>query len=210
MKKLSVVVAGTGQIRDVEIQPGTTAGDILHQLNLHGLLAVQGSERALLCRRRVGLRQGQGRRENLRLDQSRSRSNAAVRVKDLGTRPAPASIRELFSRVVRGHGPAIRRPAPPDSLLAGTRLDSPGQHLHRQLPNAHTRHFRDRSRSTAADTSISGCTCPSNEIRRHSHWVCFQHRGNDWYVVHMAKRMPKDVSSGIMTIERLITEAYEQ
>ena len=24
MKKLSVVVAGTGQIRDVEIQPGTT------------------------------------------------------------------------------------------------------------------------------------------------------------------------------------------
>ena len=34
MKKLSVVVAGTGQIRDVEIQAGTTAGDILHQLNL--------------------------------------------------------------------------------------------------------------------------------------------------------------------------------
>jgi len=34
MKKLSVVVAGTGQIRDVEIQPGTTAGDVLHQLTL--------------------------------------------------------------------------------------------------------------------------------------------------------------------------------
>ena len=30
-----------------------------------------------------------------------------MRVKDLGTRPAPASIRELFSRVVRGHAPAI-------------------------------------------------------------------------------------------------------
>jgi hypothetical protein len=38
MKKLSVVVAGTGQIRDVEIQPGTTAGDILHQLNLSDYL----------------------------------------------------------------------------------------------------------------------------------------------------------------------------
>jgi hypothetical protein len=34
MKHLSVVVAGSGQIRDVQIQPGTTAGDILHQLNL--------------------------------------------------------------------------------------------------------------------------------------------------------------------------------
>jgi len=50
---------------------------------------------------------------------------------------------------------------------------------------------------------------PSTEIRRHSHWVCFQHRGNDWYLVHMARR-PKDVSSGIITIDRLITEAYEQ
>jgi len=28
MKHLSVVVAGSGQIRDVEIQPGTTAGEM--------------------------------------------------------------------------------------------------------------------------------------------------------------------------------------
>ena len=42
MKKLSVVVAGTGQIRDVEIQPGTTAGDILHQLNLTDYLLSKG------------------------------------------------------------------------------------------------------------------------------------------------------------------------
>ena len=34
MKKLSVVVAGTGQIKDIEIQPGTTARDILNQLGL--------------------------------------------------------------------------------------------------------------------------------------------------------------------------------
>lgn len=42
MKKLSVVVAGTGQIRDVEIQPGTRAGDILHQLNLPDYLLSKG------------------------------------------------------------------------------------------------------------------------------------------------------------------------
>jgi len=42
MKKLSVVVAGTGQIRDVEIQSGTTAGDILHQLNLPEYLLSKG------------------------------------------------------------------------------------------------------------------------------------------------------------------------
>jgi hypothetical protein len=42
MKKLSVVVAGTGQIRDVEIQPGTTAGDILQQLTLPDYLLSKG------------------------------------------------------------------------------------------------------------------------------------------------------------------------
>ena len=35
-------VAGTGQIRDVEIQTGTTAGDILHQLNLTDYLLSKG------------------------------------------------------------------------------------------------------------------------------------------------------------------------
>ena len=50
---------------------------------------------------------------------------------------------------------------------------------------------------------------PSDEIRRHSHWACFQERGNDWYLVHMGRR-PKDVSSGILAIERLITEAYRR
>ncbi|MGA2186513.1 MAG: hypothetical protein ABSH47_26145 [Bryobacteraceae bacterium] len=42
MKKLSVVIAGSGQIRDVEIQPGTSAGDILHQLDLPDYLLSKG------------------------------------------------------------------------------------------------------------------------------------------------------------------------
>ena len=42
MKHLSVVVAGTGQIRDVDIQPGTTAGDILNQLSLKDYLLSKG------------------------------------------------------------------------------------------------------------------------------------------------------------------------
>ena len=42
MKRLSVVIAGTGQIRDVEIQQGTTAGDILNQLGLRDYLLSKG------------------------------------------------------------------------------------------------------------------------------------------------------------------------
>ena len=44
MKRLSVVVAGTGQIRDIEIEPGTSAGDILNQLNLSGYLLSRGPD----------------------------------------------------------------------------------------------------------------------------------------------------------------------
>ena len=125
----------------------------------------------------------------------------------MGTRPAPASIRDLFSRVVRGRGPTIpvqRRQIPywqehgwtrqrdmysgsyqtPYSAFWGQIIEHRGGHIDFLLYN------------------------PSQEIRGHSHWTCFQHRGNDWYLVHMA-RQPKDVSSGIITIEHLITEAYE-
>ena len=42
MKRLSVAVAGTGQILDLEIQPGTTAGDILAKLNLRDYLLSKG------------------------------------------------------------------------------------------------------------------------------------------------------------------------
>ena len=42
MKKLAVVVAGSGNIQDVEIQPGTTAGDVLHKLNLQDYLLSKG------------------------------------------------------------------------------------------------------------------------------------------------------------------------
>jgi hypothetical protein len=42
MKKLSVVVAGSGQIRDVEIRSGTTSGDVLNQLGLKDYLLSKG------------------------------------------------------------------------------------------------------------------------------------------------------------------------
>jgi hypothetical protein len=42
MKRLSVVVAGTGQIKDIEIQPGTSARDILNQLGIPDYLLSKG------------------------------------------------------------------------------------------------------------------------------------------------------------------------
>ena len=35
-------MAGSGQIRDIQIEPGTTAGDVLNQLNLRDYLLSKG------------------------------------------------------------------------------------------------------------------------------------------------------------------------
>ena len=49
---------------------------------------------------------------------------------------------------------------------------------------------------------------PPEEMRTHSHWTCFQDLGNGSFRIHM-REMPRDVGSGILGIERLLTEAFE-
>ena len=131
-----------------------------------------------------------------------------MRVTDLGNRPAPESLRQLFARVVRGHGPAIpvqRRQIPYWQERGWTLKGRTYAGSYRTPYGAFYGQITEH-RGGHIDFLLYN---PSDEIRRHSHWVCFQHRGNDWYMVHMAK-LPRDVSSGVLTIERLITEAYEQ
>jgi hypothetical protein len=130
-----------------------------------------------------------------------------MRVKDLGTRPAPAAIREILSRFVRGRGPAIpveRRQVPYWQERGWTRTgDTYGGSY--QTPYGAFQGWIEQQSSGQLSFFLHG---PSQQIRRHSHWTCFQDRGDGWYLVHMG-RAPRDVSSGIMTIERLITEAHE-
>lgn len=49
---------------------------------------------------------------------------------------------------------------------------------------------------------------PPDWIFNSSHAACFQPRGEEWYLIHMARR-PKDVSSGIVTVERLLTAYFK-
>ena len=130
-----------------------------------------------------------------------------MRVKELGTRPAPNSIREIFSRVVRGHAPTIqvlRREIPYWREHGWTRDGNQYTGTY-QTPYAAFHGWVEEERFGHIHFYLSA---PTPEIRRHSHWACFAPRGSEWYLVHMARR-PKDVSSGIITIERLITEAYQ-
>jgi hypothetical protein len=130
-----------------------------------------------------------------------------MRVKVLLNREAPATIRDFLSRLVRERSPieVVERRKLPYWQERGWQRNG------RVLTGSYqTRHgsFQGSIEERSAGHIDYFLYNPSREIREHSHWVCFQHRGNDWYFVHMG-RVPADVSSGILTIERLITEAYE-
>ena len=131
-----------------------------------------------------------------------------MRIRDIGTRSAPNAIRELFSLAARGRGPSLpvqRRQIPYWQERGWTRKGNTYTGSYQTAYGAFWGQIEEH-RGGQIDFQLYQ---PSIEIQRHSHWTCFQHQGCDWYTVHMAKR-PKDVSSGILTIERLITEAYEQ
>ena len=49
---------------------------------------------------------------------------------------------------------------------------------------------------------------PPAILKKSSHWECFVYRGDGLYLVHFSQK-PKDISSGILTIEQLITETFE-
>jgi hypothetical protein len=130
-----------------------------------------------------------------------------VRIRDLGSRPAPASIRDFVSRLVRGHGPAVRverRQIPYWQERGWIRNSGLYTGRYQTRFAAFIGEIQEH-RANHIDFFLYG---PSDEIRKCDHWACFQDRGNDWHLVHMSRR-PGDVSSGILAIERLITEAYE-
>jgi hypothetical protein len=130
-----------------------------------------------------------------------------MRVKELGMRPAPVSIREIISQVMRGHAPTVRveRREIPYWRERGWTRDGNRYTGSYQTPYAA---FQGSIEETWSGSCNYFLYNPSREIQTCSHWACFVPRESGWYMVHMARR-PKDVSSGIITIERLITEAYQ-
>lgn len=50
---------------------------------------------------------------------------------------------------------------------------------------------------------------PPEALRDHKHWQCFSYKGNGKHAIHFSRK-PRDISSGIITVEQLLREAIEQ
>lgn len=48
VKKVALVVAGSGEIRDLSVEPGTTVGDVLERMRLGGYLVSAGPDEPFL------------------------------------------------------------------------------------------------------------------------------------------------------------------
>ncbi len=49
---------------------------------------------------------------------------------------------------------------------------------------------------------------PPVELQRHSHWQCFRAREGRWFFIHATTPVP-DVSAGILSTEKTLTEAFQ-
>ncbi len=50
---------------------------------------------------------------------------------------------------------------------------------------------------------------PPPVVRKNTHWPCFRHKGKEKYFVHFASK-PKDISTGIIHIEKIISESFQK
>ena len=130
-----------------------------------------------------------------------------MRIRIIDSRPAARAVRDFLSRTVRGRSPIqkVQRRQIPYHQERGWKQD--GNTYTGTYQSPYAAFWGEIVQHSGSDIEFF-LYQPSDEIKRCSHWACFQHRGNDWYLVHMG-RQPKDVSSGIMAIERMIAEAYE-
>ena len=129
-----------------------------------------------------------------------------MRVKELGSRPLPSTIRDLWSRMVRKRGNTEvvqRRQIPYWQEKGWIRTGTEYNGAYQTPYGAFTGWIEHRNGNNFNFFIYD----PPDAIRNHSHWACFQERGQGWFLVHMRRR-PADISSGILTIERLITEAF--
>lgn len=128
-----------------------------------------------------------------------------MRVTILGTRQAPITVRSVQAERPRLPAVHVTRREVPYWRERGWTLAG----------GAYAGSYQTRHGSFAGRVEDRGfgifrfyITDPPQALRRSAHWACFQPRGAKGFKVHMARR-PRDVSSGIIAIERLLTEAFE-
>ncbi|MFY9607382.1 MAG: hypothetical protein WAU45_02045 [Blastocatellia bacterium] len=130
-----------------------------------------------------------------------------MKVRILSTKEAPSLFRRVMGQVLRGPAPkiSIARSQVPYWQERGWRRE--GRNYRGTYKTAYGS-FLGLIEEVRPGNYRLYIYDPPQPLRSHSHWTCFQDLGSGSFRIHMA-RMPRDVGSGILGIERLLTEAFE-
>jgi hypothetical protein len=223
-KRIAVKVAGSERdLLDATIKPGTTAADILTQLNLQGYLLSTGPNSSHFYGddELVYPNVTDG-------DKLWATTPADVGSGSLGEGRALPLLHESLNKL---HNHSMLNTLKLKRRLLWQRLHalrrgtiirrSPKTYLSQQgwkrvfLPSGsewqgyyRTRWVSVKGRVAASNPPRFYICNPPENLKRHSHWSCFSSQGNGWYSVHF-RRMPTDLDSGVMEIERIIGESMK-
>lgn len=218
MKNITVIVAGTGQHHDLAIEPGTTASDILRQINLAGYRLTRNNGQFAI-----------DPNENLYPILTDGEKLAATAKTDVGNNgdtatPPQVVVVQRSKSAEEGQGGLIR-PASSQSFPIIVRHRSLVQRIFR--PFLEERGWQKRGDSffgyyrtpfgaysgRIVTRQFGGNSFyiknPPNCLWSSPHAACFRQKGNDGYEVHFSQR-GNTLDDGILAVERILREAHER
>jgi hypothetical protein len=219
MKKICVSIVGSGQLHEINIEAGTTAGDILRGLNLQDYLLSQtpsadffanaesmyekvaeGQKLFASTKATVG-----GELFDFLVDSFVQHFTGKPALQRVTISPVqPVSISPGSSRISH-HNPIRRQPLPYWQEHGWSRKANVYQGNYQTHYGAYQGWIEERSPYQRTFYILD----PPQAVLSSSHGACFQPRRDHWFNIHMS-HAPKDVSSGIVAVERLIAECFRR
>lgn len=208
MKNVYVLIAGSGQARNAQVQPGSTAADVLRDLGLPDYLLSRTPSGEFFANTESiydKLTDGQKIFASTKADVGGKFLDRLLEpiLQHFpifsGTRPT------IPLRNTRTGNPVRVAPVPrPYWEDAGWSRNGNFYRGNFQTPyGAYEGSIEQRS----PNEFVFSILRPPQEVLSSSHGLCFNPRRRGWFEVHMSTR-PKDVSSGIIAVERVIAESF--
>jgi len=217
-KNISIVVAGSGEIRDLEIAPGVTVREALNEAGLQGYqLSRRGNDQPL--EPGANLYDLVDNHEKLYAtpeDVSVGSSTAAPSGANLlkiypGTSVTNFQVRKVMLKGIRRF--EVQR----DVKVVGKDQGLPywKQNGWLKRGNMYEGYYRTpygRWKGVIKENFLNSYSFfmydPPECLKSHNHWKCFTYKGDEKYHIHFSDK-PEDIGSGIIIVERLISEAFE-
>ncbi|MEW6686069.1 MAG: hypothetical protein AB1393_07685 [Candidatus Edwardsbacteria bacterium] len=220
-KTISLVVAGSGEIRDIAISPDTTVRAVLAENGLHGYALSKGNEQSFDLNENFYNLVNDGDEvyaspEDVSVGKSTaspSGGNSFLFFRQTADIQETVShLRYIETKKVE----IIRTKRYEKALFLNKRSGLPywmrsgwiqTKEGYKGWYRTKFGRWKGLIQRDYGDSYSFYIFDPPSELKESPHWACFSHKGNGKYHVHFQQK-PDSIGDGIITIEKLITEAF--